>query len=92
MAEAEPPPVGVCVVRMTRRPEGGLLITVTTTPDVQRWRGRARSVAVASDAIRLVAAFVTGWSIGGTGDESVTAASLWSSHPGDKRGTDGRAG
>jgi hypothetical protein len=77
---------------MTRRPEGGLLITVTTAPDVQRSRGRARSVAAASDAMRLVAAFVTGWTIGATGDEAVTAASLWSSHRGDGRGTDGHAG
>jgi hypothetical protein len=56
--------VGVCIVRMTRRPEGGLLITITTSPDVRRTPGtRVENVVAAADAMSLVSAFITGWTI-----------------------------
>jgi hypothetical protein len=64
MPRGEPPSVGVCIVRMTRRPEGGLLITITTSPDVRRTPGtRVENVVALADAMSLVSAFITGWTI-----------------------------
>jgi hypothetical protein len=56
--------VCVCIVRMTRRPEGGLLITITTSPDVRHTPGtRVENVVAVADAMSLVSAFITGWTI-----------------------------
>jgi hypothetical protein len=64
MSDREPAPVGMCVVRLTRRLEGGLLITVTTNPDVRRSRGMAaKNVVDVTDAMGLVSAFLMKWSL-----------------------------
>jgi hypothetical protein len=53
------PRTAVCVLRVESRGEAGLLITVTTTPDVNiRSPGKARSVADAAEALSLVARFL----------------------------------
>jgi hypothetical protein len=59
----------VCVLRVERRGEAGILITVTTTPDVSLTSpGQARSVADAADALSLVASFLAEYEHGETAD------------------------
>jgi hypothetical protein len=59
MARSEPPRVAVCVLRVESRGEAGILITITTTPDVQTTvPGRTQSVAQAEEALALVARFL----------------------------------
>jgi len=49
----------VCVLRVERRGDAGVLITITTTPDVSVTSpGFARSVATPADALSLVATFL----------------------------------
>jgi hypothetical protein len=56
---AGPPKTAVCVLRVESCGEAGLLITVTTTPDVSmRSPGKTRSVADAAEALSLVASFL----------------------------------
>jgi hypothetical protein len=53
------PKTAVCVLRVEQHRPGGVLITVTTTPDVENVpRGEARSVASCDEAIRLVESFL----------------------------------
>jgi hypothetical protein len=53
------PKTAVCVLRVEQRPPDGVLITVTTTPDVENVpRGEARSVASCDEAVRLVESFL----------------------------------
>jgi hypothetical protein len=60
MGQPGSPRVAVCVLRVESRGEvGGVLITVTTTPDVQaRAPGRTRSVTGFGEALQLVAGFL----------------------------------
>jgi hypothetical protein len=56
---SRPPRTAVCVLRVEERPPGGVLITVTTTPDVGAGpRDEARSVTSCDEAIRLVKSFL----------------------------------
>jgi hypothetical protein len=56
---SRPPKTAVCVLRVEERRPGGVLITVTTTPDVEAGpRGEARSVTSCDEAIRLVKSFL----------------------------------
>ena len=49
----------VCILRVERRGEGGVLITVTTTADISAAApGRTQSVASYDDALSLVASFL----------------------------------
>ena len=59
MGRSRPPRVAVCVLRVESRGETGVLITVTTTPDVRaRAPGRTRSVTGSAEALALVAGFL----------------------------------
>lgn len=59
MRRAQPPETAVCVLRVESRGEAGVLITVTTTPDVSmRSPGKTRVVADAAEALSLVASFL----------------------------------
>jgi hypothetical protein len=49
----------VCVLRIEARGDAGVLITMTTTPDVTMTTpGRVRSVATVEEALSLVAGFL----------------------------------
>jgi len=62
---ARPPRTAVCVVRVESHGEAGVLIRVTTTPDVStRSPGQARSVADATEALSLVASFLADYEYG----------------------------
>jgi hypothetical protein len=53
------PKTAVCVLRVEERRPCGVLITVTTTPDVETVpQGEARSVTSYDEAIQLVAFFL----------------------------------
>jgi hypothetical protein len=53
------PKTAVCVLRVEQRRPDGVLITVTTNPDVENVpRGEVRSVANCDQAIRLVTSFL----------------------------------
>ena len=71
MRRPRPPRTAVCVLRIESRGEAGVLITVTTTPDVNvRSPGKARSVADTAEALSLVASFLADYGhgkIAGTG-------------------------
>jgi hypothetical protein len=59
MGRSGPPRVAVCVLRIESRGEVGVLITVTTTPDIRaRTPGRTRSVTGHDEALQLVAGFL----------------------------------
>ena len=59
MKNSQVPKTAVCVLRVEQRRPGGVLITVTTTPDVENVpRGEARSIASCDEAIRLVTSFL----------------------------------
>jgi hypothetical protein len=68
---ARPARTAVCVLRVESRGEAGVLITVTTTPDVSaRSPDQTRSVADAAEALSLVANFLADYEHGeraGTG-------------------------
>jgi hypothetical protein len=53
------PKTAVCVLRVQERCPDGILITVTTSPDIENVpRGEVRSVASCDQAIRLVTSFL----------------------------------
>jgi hypothetical protein len=57
---ARSPRTAVCILRVESRGEAGVLITITTTPDVgTRSPAKTRSVANAAEALSLVASFLT---------------------------------
>jgi hypothetical protein len=66
MRRVRPTKTAVCVLRVEGRGEAGVLITVTTTPDVSmRSPGKTRSVADAAEALSLVATFLADYGHGG---------------------------
>jgi hypothetical protein len=71
MRQTTPSRTGVCVLRVERRGAAGILITVTTAPDISlRSPGQSRSVADAAAALCLVAGFLADYEHGdsaGTG-------------------------
>jgi hypothetical protein len=63
---ARPPRTAVCVLRIESRGEAGILITVTTTPDVSmRSPGKTRLVADPAEALSVVASFLADYEHGG---------------------------
>ena len=59
MTRTETSKTAVCILRVERRSEDGILITVTTTPDISvAAPGCTQSVARFDDALSLVAAFL----------------------------------
>jgi hypothetical protein len=55
----------VCVLRVEARDSGGVLITVTTTPDVTATSpGRTSAVASVDEALTLVGRFLRGYQDG----------------------------
>ena len=59
MENSQAPKTAVCILRVEERRPGGVLITVTTTTDVETVpQVEARSVTSYDDAIQLVAAFL----------------------------------
>jgi len=59
MGRSMSPRVAVCVLRVERRGEVGVLITVTTTSDVRvRSPGRTRLVTRFAEALALVTGFL----------------------------------
>jgi hypothetical protein len=63
----------VCVLRVERRGETGVLITVTTTPDVDVTSpGRTQSVARCDEALSLVAGFLQEYKYGEISSDGVS--------------------
>ena len=59
MARTGPPKTAVCVLRVESRGEAGVLITLTTTPDISVITpGHTQSVVRFDDALSLVANFL----------------------------------
>lgn len=66
MKNSRAPKTAVCVLRIEERRPCGVLITVTSTPDVETGpRGEARSVTSCDEAIRLVTSFLEQWECSG---------------------------
>jgi hypothetical protein len=62
VARSRPPRTAVCVLRVEARGDAGVLITVTTTPDVAVTSpGRTQTVARVDEALSLVASFLHGY-------------------------------
>lgn len=73
MRRARHAKTAVCVLRVESRGEAGVLITVTTTPDVSMTSpGQARSVADAAEALSLVASFLAEYEHGETAGTSAS--------------------
>lgn len=70
------PPTGVCLIRV--EPTSiGLLLTVTTTSDIERRTPeQVQRFTTVGSAIRVVLEFLEAWE-GNRGDGSVTEPSLW---------------
>jgi hypothetical protein len=59
VTRSRPPRTAVCVLRIETRGADGVLITVTTTPDVTVTSpGRTKTVANVDEALALVARFL----------------------------------
>ena len=59
MKNSRVPKTAVCVLRVEQRCPDGVLITVTTSPDIENVpRGEMQSVASCDQAIRLVTSFL----------------------------------
>jgi hypothetical protein len=59
VSQAQSARTAVCVLRVESRSEAGILITITTTPDIRFTSpGLTRSVATTADALSLVATFL----------------------------------
>jgi hypothetical protein len=63
--QTRPGRTAVCVLRLEARGETGVLITITTTPDVNTIApGRARAVGNVEEALSVVAGFLRGFQFG----------------------------
>ena len=59
MARSRPPKAAVCILRVEMRGAAGVLITITTTPDVTTTSpGHAKAVASVDEALTLVGRFL----------------------------------
>jgi hypothetical protein len=65
LSRVGPSKTAVCVLRVESRGEAGILITVTTTPDVDvKKPGRTQIVTRPDDALALVGSFLRGYECG----------------------------